>query len=102
MYQAKLAYAAGQDGVKEYKLKCFGADGKKTFKAIRADVALSVVCNHRVSRYNTMKQREMDTYNAMKVADDFVAKNPSGNAASYISAAWKAATDFENLATAKK
>ncbi len=98
LYQAKVVYAAAQDLVLQYKDKCFGIDGKKTVAQIQADSSIIEICTHRISRWNLMKKADANAYNAIKVADSFIVNNPSGNAVSYITAAWKAATDFKTLA----
>lgn len=95
--QVKLVFAATQDGVLLYQQECFGGTTRPypvTVAKIKADPVLSVACAHRVSRYNVMKAAEDKAYNAITVAEDFIIRNPSGNAASYISAAWKSVTDY--------
>lgn len=99
MYQVKNVYAAGEELALEYKSKCFGADGKKTVAEIRSDAALVVICNHRVSRWNAIRAAENKAYVAVKVADKYIADNPSGNAVTYITAAWKAVNDFKAQAS---
>lgn len=101
MYQVKLAYAGSQELVLKYQRDCFGSDLPPypvTVVRIKADPVLSVQCSHRVSRYNGMKKAEGVAFNAVARADDFIARNPSGNAISYISAAWKAVSDYRAAA----
>lgn len=95
--QVKIAFAAGQDLVQRYQQDCFGSDLPPypvNLAVIKADPILAVQCKHRVSRWNAMRDAEDKAYNAIVVADQFIARNPSGNAATYISAAWKAVTDY--------
>lgn len=99
MYQVKNVYAAGQTLVLEYKNKCFGEDGLKTFAQIQSDAALRTLCAHRVSRWRAMKKADDKAHRAIDAANTFIANNPSGNAISYVQAAWKAVNDFKNKAT---
>lgn len=97
IYQVKIAFAAGQDLVTRYQRDCFGGDLPPypvTVLKIKADPILSVQCAHRVSRYKAMKGAENKAYNAIVQADEFISRNPSGNVAMYIAAAWKAVTDY--------
>lgn len=98
LYQAKLAFAASQEVVKKYKRDCFGSFAPPypvSFKMIQADPVLSAQCSHRVSRYNAMKRAEGQAYNAVEEADIFIKNNPSGNAATYISAAIRAVINYQ-------
>lgn len=99
MYQVNNVYAAGQELVLEYKDKCFGVTGKKTLKTINADAALRDLCKRRVSRWYAMQAAENKAYISIKLADKFIKENPSGNAATYIAAAWKAANEFRAQAS---
>ena len=97
IHQVKLVFAATQDGVLLYQQECFGSDTRPypvTVAKIKSDPVLAVACKHRVSRYNAMKAAEDKAYNAIRVAEDFIARNPSGNGATYISAAWKSVSDY--------
>ena len=100
LYQAKTVYAAAQTAVLEYKGRCFGSDGRKTMVQYKLD-GYAELCAHRVSRWRAMQSADRTAYNTIRVADSFITNNPSGNAASYVAAAYKAATDFMALASAK-
>lgn len=97
LYQAKLAFAGSQELVLKYQDDCFGSQLPPypvTVARIRADSVLAVQCKHRVSRYNAMKAAEDKANALILAADDFITRNPFGNAASYVSAAVKAVSAY--------
>lgn len=97
LYQAKVAFAGSQELVIKYQEDCFGSQLPPypvTLARIRADSVLAVQCKHRVSRYNAMKAAEDKANAFILAADDFITRNPSGNAVSYVSAAVKAVNAY--------
>ena len=101
LYQAKVAFAGGQELVLKYQRDCFGSEAPPypvTFARIKSDPALFALCSHRVSRYNAMKVAEGRANAAITAADGFIARNPNGNAVTYIQAAVRAVTDYKTAA----
>ena len=101
LYKAKVAFAGSQELVKKYQRDCFGSFTPPypvSYAMIKADPVLSVQCAHRVSRYNAMKRAEDRAFRAIRAADTFITRNPSGNAATYIAAAVKAVGDYQATA----
>lgn len=97
LYQGKLVFAASQELVLKYQQDCFGSQLPPypvSLAVIRADAVLSIQCKRRVSRYNAMKSAENRANAAIIAADNFIARNPTGNAASYIAAALRAVNDY--------
>lgn len=96
-YQAKVWFAGSQELVLKYQQDCFGSQLPPypvSWARIKSDPILAVQCKHRVSRYNTMKKAEDRAYVAIITADNFVAQNPTGNAVSYIAAAYRAVNEY--------
>lgn len=96
IYRVNNVYAGAQALVLEYQERCFQKQGVKvTLAQIKSDSVLKDICRRRVSRYQAMKAMDNKAYVAIRTAENFIANNPSGNAASYIAAAWAAVNEFQ-------
>lgn len=91
IYQVKNAYAAGLTAVVEYRNYCWA----RPYATLMADPFASRVCQNRRQVVRTSQAAKAKASAAIRVADDFVRNNPTGNAVSYINAAWNAVSQFQ-------
>lgn len=97
IYRVKNTYAAALQVAVAYREYCWS----KPYAALIADPVSKGICEHRRAVVRTVQQTRVQAASAIRVADDFITNNPSGNAATYLGAAWKAVTDFQNSIPAK-
>lgn len=88
----ELAYGAAVTLAAEYRKFCWA----RTYKALMADPVAKPVCERRraVARIASIQRKNARA--ALIAAQNFIRDNPTLNAATAISAAWQAVTDFQN------
>jgi len=90
IYRVKNAYAAGLQLVVEYRNYCWS----KPYAVLMADPIARPICKNRRPIVRAMQRAKGHASNAIRVADNFIRDNPSGNAISYINAAWASVLEF--------
>ena len=90
IYRVKNVYAAGLQLEVDYRDYCWS----KPYAALMADPIARPVCRNRRPNVRAIQAGARHASNAIRVAERFIRDNPSGNAVSYVSAAWTAVQDF--------
>lgn len=97
IYRIDNTYAASLELFAEYRRYCWSAP----YKTLMADPVASHACASRRPTVRALWSAKAKAKAAIITAKKFVANNPTLNAASAISAAWSAVTDFQNAIPAK-
>lgn len=90
IYRVKNVYTAGLQLAADYRKYCWS----KSYAALMADPIARPVCQNRRPNVRAMQAAKNIASNAIRVAERFIRNNPSGNAVSYVNAAWNAVQDF--------
>lgn len=91
IYQIKNAYAAGDALVINYRRYCWAAP----YAAIMADPIAGPTCQNRRAVVRAAQSARAKASAAINAADKFVRANPTLSAASLLSAAWSAVSDYK-------
>jgi len=91
IYRVKNVYAASLQGAVDWRSYCWS----KPYAALMADPVGKIVCKGRRSTVRAIQMAQPKAASAIASAQNFVANNPTLNAASVISAAWSAVTAFQ-------
>ena len=97
IYRVKSTYAAAGELVVEWRRYCWSAP----YAALMKDPVARSVCSSRRGRLRIIQSADNRAFAALSAAERFVAENPSLNAVSAISAAWRAVVTFQNAIPAK-
>lgn len=92
IYRIKNAYAASLEVVVEYRRYCWS----QPYAVLMADPVSKPLCERRREVVRVAQLARRNARGAIVAAENFVADNPTLNAASAIDAAWKAVADFKN------
>ncbi len=92
IYRVKNVYAASLEGMKAYRGYCWS----KPYKDLMADPIAQPICKSRRPVYRVMLTTKAKASQAIIDATVFVRDHPTLDAASVISAAWTAVTNFRN------
>lgn len=98
IYRAKNTYAASLVLAAEYRRYCWS----QPYAALLADPVARPLCERRRAVVRAFQNARRNAGAALAVAENFIATNPTLNAASAVSAAWKAVTDFQSAVPAAK
>ncbi len=98
IYRVKNVYAAALQLAIEYRNYCWS----KPYAALVADPIARPICENRRAVVRAIQSARPRAASAIQVADKFIRENPSGNAVSYVSAAWAAVQDFRAAIPAVK
>lgn len=90
IYRVQNVYAAGLTLAVEYRNYCWS----KPYAVLMVDPIARPICQNRRPVVRAIQAAKGNAFNAIRVADNFIRANPTGNAVSYISAAWSAVQDF--------
>jgi len=93
IYRVKNVYAATLQIAVKYRDYCWG----RSYAALMADKVAKPVCQNRRQVVRKLQAADQKAYAAIVTADRFARNNPTLNASSAVSAAWKAVTDFQSL-----
>lgn len=92
IYRVQNAYAAALEVVVEYRRYCWS----QPYAVLMADPVSKPICEKRRAVVRVAQTARRNARGALNAAENFVANNPTLNAASTIDAAWKAVADFKN------
>lgn len=92
IYRVKNTYAAALQIVVSYREYCWS----KPYAALMADPVSKPICEHRRAIVRTAQSTRVKARAAITAAENFIASNPTLNAATAVAAAWQAVTDFQN------
>lgn len=95
IYRAKNVHAAALELANKYRSYCWS----KPYAQLMADPLAKPTCQNRRQVVRALQAADAKASAAIKTADRFVRENPTLNATSAITAAWKAVQDFQALAT---
>lgn len=98
IYRVDNAYAAALQLAADYRGYCWS----KPYAALMADPVLQPICGKRRAVVRAFQKAQVNAKAAIVSAKNFVANNPTLNAASAVSAAWQAVTDFQNAVPVAK
>lgn len=98
IYRVKNTYAAALEVFVEYRRYCWSVP----YRVLLADPVAKSLCSNRRAMVRALKAADEKAFFALSAAENFVANNPTLNAASAISAAWQAVTGFQSAIPAKK
>lgn len=98
IYRAKNTYAATLELAAEYRRYCWS----RPYAALLADPVARPICERRRAVVRAFQSARGNAGAALVAAENFIADNPTLNAASAVSAAWKAITDFQSSVPAAK
>ena len=96
--RVKNTYAAALELVVEYRSYCW----KSPYAVLMTDPVARPICQNRRAAVRAMQNGKAKAKAAIVTAQNFVANNPTLNAASAVGAAWQAVTDFQNSIPATK
>lgn len=97
IYRAKNLYLATLKVANNWREYCWS----KPYSTIVADPIMRPVCQERRATTRTLQAANRKASAALKAAETFIRNNPSGNAVTYVTAAWNAVNDFKNAIPAK-
>lgn len=92
IYRVKNAYAGALELAVSYRAYCWS----KPYAALMADPVSRPICERRRAVIRAAQQYRVQARAAIVSAENFIRNNPTLNAASAVSAAWQAVTDFQN------
>jgi anaerobic selenocysteine-containing dehydrogenase len=98
IYRVKNAYAAALELAAEYRTYCWS----KPYAVLMADPVSKPICEKRRAIVRAIQKGKGNAKAAIVTAQNFIANNPTLNAASAVSAAWQAVTDFQNAVPVAK
>ncbi len=97
IYRVKNTYAAALELAAEYRRYCWS----QPYAVLMTDPIARPLCERRRPIVRAIQKAQFKASAAVITASNFVRDNPTINAASAISAAWKAVTDFQSAIPAK-
>lgn len=97
VYQVKNGYAVAAELAVEYRRYCWSA----SYKVLMTDPVANKLCKSRRPITRAIMAADQKAFFAVSTAENFVRDNPTLSAASVISAAVKAVTDFRNVIPTK-
>lgn len=92
IYRVKNVYAAGLELAVQYRSYCWA----RPYATLMADPIARPLCQDRRAVVRAVQSAKGKASSAIKAADSFIRNNPSGNAVTYIGAAWDAVNQFKN------
>lgn len=92
IYRAKNLYLATLKLANGWREYCWS----KPYASIVADPVMRPACENRRATVRALQTANLNAAAGWRSAETFIRNNPSGNAVSYITAAWKAVNDFKN------
>lgn len=98
IYRVKNTYAAALEVAAEYRRYCWS----QPYAVLMTDPVAKPICQNRRQIVRAFQKADEKAFFAISAAENFVAANPTLNAASAISAAWQAVTDFQSAIPTKK
>ena len=98
IYRVKNTYAAALELAVEYRTYCWS----KPYAVLMVDPVARPICERRRPIVRAIQAGKAKAKAAVITAENFVANNPTLNAASVIGAAWQAVTDFQSAIPATK
>lgn len=98
IYRVKNVYAAGLTLAAEYRNYCWS----RTYASLMADPVARPLCQNRRPNVRTIQFASGEASKAIRIADNFIRQNPSGNAVTYVTAAWDAVQAFRSTIPAVK
>jgi hypothetical protein len=98
IYQVQNGYAAALELFAGYRKYCWA----RPFKALTDDPVSKPICQHRRSIVRAGQLAKANARAALVTAENFIANNPTLNAASVVQAAWTAVSDFQSSLPAPK
>lgn len=98
IYRVKNTYAAALEVAAEYRRYCWS----QPYAALMKDPIAKPICAGRRQIVRAFQKADEKAFFAISAAENFVAANPTLSAASLVSAAWQAVTDFQSAIPAKK
>jgi hypothetical protein len=96
IYRVKNVYAATLQLAVDYRKYCWD----RPYAVLIADPIAKPVCQNRRVVVRIGQAAQLKAGSAIRSADDFVTNNPTLSAATVVSAAWKAVTDFQSAVPA--
>jgi len=97
IYRIKNVYAASLQAAVDWRSYCWS----KSYAMLMADPVGKIVCKNRRSTVRAIQMAQPNAASAIDSAQNFIANNPTLNAASVISAAWSAVTAFQTAVPAR-
>lgn len=98
LYRAQNAYAAALELAVEYRKYCWSAP----YATLMADPVAQPICQRRRAVVRAFQNARRNAGAALLAAQNFIANNPTLNAATAVSAAWKAVADFQSAVPVAK
>lgn len=92
IYRVKNVYAAGLQLAVDYRAYCWS----KSYAAILADPVAKPVCQSRRAVVRSMQASSRTASRSIASAETFIRNNPTGNAVTYVTAAWDAVQAFRS------
>lgn len=91
IYRVKTVYASALEIAVGYREYCWS----KPYAVLMADPIAKPVCQSRRRNVRAMQAADIRADAAISTAENFIRNNPTVSAASAVSAAWAAVTDFQ-------
>lgn len=98
IYRVKNAYAATLELAVEYRRYCWSAP----YATLMTDPVAQPVCRQRRAVVRAFQKAQRNAGAALVIAQNFIANNPTLDAASAVRAAWQAVADFKNFVPVTK
>lgn len=98
IYRVKNTYAAALEVFVEYRRYCWS----QPYAVLMVDPVARPLCERRRQIVRAGQKADEKAFFAISAAENFVTNNPTLNAASAISAAWQAVTDFQSAIPVRK
>lgn len=92
IYRVKNGYAASLELANDYRRYCWS----KSYAAILADPIAKPACENRRAVVRSMQRASNNASSAIRIAEKFIKDNPTGNAISYVDAAWDSVQAFRS------
>lgn len=92
IYRVKNAYAAALSVVVSYREYCWA----RPYAVLMADPVSKPICEKRRQVVRVAQSARRKARGALTAAENFIANNPTLNAATAVQAAWTAVADFQN------
>jgi len=92
IYRVENTYAAALTLADQYRTYCY----ERPYAVLMTDPVGRPLCERRRRNVRLIQSARLKAGAAVVAARNFIAGNPTLNAASVVSAAWKAVTDFQS------
>ena len=92
IYRVKNVYGAALQVADDYRSYCWS----KPYRVLIADPISKPVCENRRAVVRAMQRSAGTASRAIRAADTFIRNNPTGNAITYVNAAWDAVQAFRS------